>query len=254
LTFFKFVDVPSPAQEVEEHLALCTQIGLKGRIYIGTEGISSTVSGQHRQLRAYRKYLDQHPLFHSIPDIDIKASEVPGHVFDRMIVKLRKEIVALGEVVTQSEVEQYQNDITPEEMNEIMARRDHDEKLREEVAILDMRNTYEYKLGHFKGALPAGTINFRETKDLLAKYKETFKNKKKVIMYCTGHIRCAKLSVLLGKEGISNIYGLNGGIVKYTNTYNDGARLGNLYTFDGVISKKIGDEHTHVTIGKCIYS
>lgn len=73
-------------------------------------------------------------------------------------------------------------------------------------------------------------------------------------MYCTGGIRCEKLSALLHEEGIDNFYGLEGGVVEYTNTYNDGNRLGNLYTFDGRVSCQIGDEQTHTTIATCIYT
>lgn len=116
-----------------------------------------------------------------------------------------------------------------------------------------MRNTYEYKLGHFKGALPAGTVNFREMKELIAKYREKFQGKK-VVMYCTGGIRCDKLSVLLKKNGVEDFYGLEGGVVQYTNTYDDGNWLGSLYTFDGRVSTFIGNSSTHTTIGKCIYS
>lgn len=253
-TLFKFVDIVDPESIAQEHYNLCMDIWLKGRVYIGTEGISSTVSGTNRQLWAYEQYLSQHSLFCNIPDIHTKASDVDGHQFDRMIVRVREEIVALGQTVTTSEVEQYTKNISITEVHDIMSRRDHDESIRKDIAILDMRNTYEYKLGHFKGALPAGTINFREVKDMIALYKDYFKNKKKIIMYCTWGIRCDKLSVLMKKEWFDNIYGIDGGVVKYTNTYNDGAWLGNLYTFDGVISKQIWDKNTHTTIGRCIYT
>ena len=73
-------------------------------------------------------------------------------------------------------------------------------------------------------------------------------------MYCTGGIRCEKLSVLLKDKGVNNIYGLDGGVVKYTNEFNDGNWEGNLYTFDGRVSCQIGDENTHKTIGSCIYT
>ena len=75
--------------------------------------------------------------------------------------------------------------------------------------ILDMRNSYEYKLGHFKNAIPAGTINFREVENLLEDYRNQFQDKK-VLMYCTGGIRCDKLSVLLKEKGIENFYALQG--------------------------------------------
>jgi UPF0176 protein len=110
-----------------------------------------------------------------------------------MQVKYRKEIVALGVSVTQQEVETAYQKVSVDEFKNIIESNDLN------YEILDMRNTYEYKLGHFKKAIPAATINFREVQDLTEKYLEKFANKK-VIMYCTGGIRCEKLSVLLKKK------------------------------------------------------
>jgi UPF0176 protein len=123
----------------------------------------------------------------------------------------------------------------------------------EEWAILDMRNDYERQLWHFKWAIPAGTVNFREVQELIATYKEKLKDKK-VLMYCTWGIRCEKLSVLLKDEWVDNFYGLDGGVVKYTNIHNDGNREGNLYTFDGRVSCHIWDEQTHTSIAHCVYT
>jgi len=110
-----------------------------------------------------------------------------------MIVKYRKEIVALGKVVTESQVKSADKQISIDEFKRIVEEEDKD------WAILDMRNDYERQLGHFKGALPAGTINFKEVQELIQKYKEKLQDKK-VAMYCTGGIRCEKLSVLLKEE------------------------------------------------------
>lgn len=95
LTFYKFVDVEDPVTTCEEHLKFTKDIGMKGRIYIGSEGISSTVTGNEGQIKAYKLYLENHPLWKGIEDIDIKASPTDGHAFPRMQVKVRKEIVSL---------------------------------------------------------------------------------------------------------------------------------------------------------------
>lgn len=247
LTFYSFVDVQDPEREVRDHKQFCVDIGLQWRIYIGEEGISATVSGNTGQILAYKLYLAQHPLFCNIPDIDEKAMPVDGHCFDKMIVKYRKEIVALGKVVTQEMVQRAHQEVSIDEFKKMM-----DEEA-DNVAILDMRNDYEYQLGHFKDALPAGTVTFKEVHTLIQKYKEKLGDKK-VVMYCTGGIRCEKLSALLQEEWMENVYALNGGVVKYVNKYNDGNRHGNLYTFDGRVSTPIGDETTHVTVGSCIYT
>jgi UPF0176 protein len=149
LTFYHFVDIPE--NEIEsvcaEHLSFCSDIGLHGRIYIGTEGISSTVSGNLGQCRSYRMYLQASKYFKNISDndIDTKATLVAGHQFPKLTVKVRHEIVVLGEKVTEEEVKQYRKEFTPEEFKKIL-----DEGRADDYIILDMRNDYEYRLGHFK--------------------------------------------------------------------------------------------------------
>lgn len=104
LPFYKFVDVAHPEEVTQEHMQFCNDIGLKGRVYIGTEGISSTVSGTPRQCRAYQQYLEQTEYFQDIPDIDTKAVDVDSHQFTKMIVKHRDEIVAMGKVYKAQEI------------------------------------------------------------------------------------------------------------------------------------------------------
>ena len=247
LTFYKFVDISDPHEQVADHLRFCTDIGLKGRIYIGEEGISATLTGNEGQIKAYRLYLDSVPYFREIDDIDIKATIVDGHQFSKMIVRYRKEIVALGFVCNAEDVEKSKVKMPIEKFKEVLDKED------DSYVILDMRNNYEYKLGHFKNAIPAGTVTFRELDKVLNDYRQRFQDKK-LIMYCTGGIRCEKASIMLEKAGLEGVYQVDGGVVKYVNTYNDGNWEGNLYTFDDRISTHVGDEKTHKIISKCHYS
>ncbi|MFA7298273.1 MAG: rhodanese-like domain-containing protein [Candidatus Absconditabacterales bacterium] len=247
LTFYKFVDIKNPQQEVKKHLIFCRDIGMKGRIYIGEEGISATVSCNNGQLQAYKTFLSNNEYFNDIIDIDIKSSSIKGHAFEKMIVKYRDEIVSLGVKIDPNQIKNVYQKISIDEFKNIV------DSSNTNYEILDMRNSYEYKLGHFKNAIPSETVNFKEVKEMVKKYSEKFKNKK-VIMYCTGGIRCEKLSVLLKNEGVNNFYSLDGGIIKYINTHNDGNWLGNLYTFDGLVSTPVGDKKTHTQIGTCIYT
>lgn len=248
ITFYKFVDIKEPLIEVKKHLNFCTDIGMKWRIYIGNEGISATATCNNGQLTAYKLFLKNNSYFNDVEEqINIKSSPVEHHMFNKMIVKYRQEIVALGTTITQEAYERSLQELTDAELKEVIDTENKD------WVILDMRNSYEYKLWHFKNAIPAGTINFREVENLLDDYKNQFQDKK-VLMYCTWGIRCDKLSVMLKEKWIDNFYALQGWVVQYVNKHNDGNWLGNLYTFDGVISKKVGDEDTHTTIGTCIYS
>ncbi|MCP4522606.1 MAG: hypothetical protein GY828_00115 [Candidatus Gracilibacteria bacterium] len=248
ITFYKFVDVTDPKKEVEDHLLFCRDIGMKGRVYIGTEGISSTVTCNEGQLAAYKLYLANHELFNNPDDFDIKATKVDSHKFPRMAVKHRDEIVALGKKYSKNEIEEAGNRMSIEDFKDLVDNGNPDEYI-----ILDMRNNHEYKLGHFKNAIPANTMNFRELENEIEDYKKQFGDKK-VISYCTGGIRCEKSTVMLQKAGLKNTYQLDGGVVKYINTYNDGNWEGNLYVFDDRVSDFVGDENTHTTIGECNYT
>lgn len=248
LTFYHFVDVTDPEATCLEHLKFTKDIGMKGRIYIGTEGISSTVTGNEGQILAYKLYLANHPLWKDIEDIDVKSSPTDGHKFPRMQVKVREEIVALGKKYSKEEIEEAGNRMSIEEFKDLLENKNPDD-----YVVLDMRNNHEYKLGHFKNAIPANTLNFRDLDQQIEDYKKQFGDKM-IISYCTGGIRCEKSTVMLQKAGLTNTYQLDGGVVKYINTYNDGNWLGNLYVFDDRVSQQVGDKNTHTTIGECIYS
>ncbi|MBX3045016.1 MAG: rhodanese-related sulfurtransferase [Candidatus Kapabacteria bacterium] len=247
LTFYKFVDIENPRELTEQHRDFCVDIGLRGRIFIGEEGINATVSGNFGQIKAYLLYLKSIPEFRDIPDIEEKTTLVTEHQFNKMIVRYRREIVALGEIFKSSEIQQSTHKISVDEFKEVM------ENYRDDYVLLDMRNDYEYNLGHFRDAVPAGTIYFRELKDVLEDYKKQYSDKK-IIMYCTGGIRCEKAGALLEREGIEGVFQLDGGVVKYVNKFNDKNWVGNLYTFDGRISTPVGDDSTHTIISKCHYS
>jgi UPF0176 protein len=169
LTFYKFVDVTDPEKEVRDHLIFCKDIGMTGRIYIGTEGISSTVTGNVGQIRAYKLYLENHPLWKGIQDIDIKSNPVDGHKFPRMQVKVREEIVALGKKYSREEIEEAGNRMEIDEFKKIL-----DSGKLDDYIILDMRNNHEYKLGHFKNAIPANTLTFKELEEKIDDYKAEF--------------------------------------------------------------------------------
>jgi UPF0176 protein len=248
ITFYKFIDVPEPKKEVAEMKRFLEDIGMKGRIYIGEEGINTQASCNEGQYKAFLMYLNSHPLFNNIPDIEAKATIVDGHKFPKMIVRYRKEIVALGVVYKANDIEEARYKKKVEQFKEML-----DNESPDNYLILDMRNDYEYRLGHFKNAHPAGTMTFKETEQWIDEYKKRGGNKE-VIMYCTGGIRCEKLAVMLQESGMEGVKQLDGGVVKYVNSFNDGNWLGNLYTFDDRVSTPVGDNKTHQIIAKCHYS
>lgn len=249
ITVYKFVDIPEEELKTiaQQHLDFCRDLGIMGRIYIGTEGISSTITGNTWQIESYRWYLESSKYFKNIEGFYEKSTPVDGHKFPRISVKIRDEIVKLGVKVSQKEVEQYKKKISPDEVKRIIEEQDPN------YIILDMRNDYEYHLWHLKWAIPAGTVNFREVPSLLEKYWEQAKGKK-IIWYCTWWIRCEKASVLANKNSETEYLAIDGGVMWYINSHNDGNWLGNLYTFDDRVSTFVWDENTHSTIWECLYS
>jgi len=248
LAFYKFANIKEPEAEVKKMKLFCSDIGMKGRIYIGEEGINAQCSVNDGQKEALILYLESNLYFKNIPDIETKSTPVPNHQFPKMIVRYKKEIVGLGAIYDASEIIESKFKISTDEFKNVIDRGDPADYL-----ILDMRNNYEYDLGHFKYAEPAGTMTFRETEQFISDYREK-SGDKEVIMYCTGGIRCEKLAVLLKHSGMENVKQLDGGVIKYTNLHNDGNWLGNLYTFDDRVSTHIGDSKTHTVIGRSHYT
>ena len=248
LAFYKFVNITNAETEVKNMKRFCDDIGMKGRIYIGEEGINAQCSTNDGQKEALLLYLENNIFFNNILDIETKSTPISSHQFPKMIVRYKKEIVGLGAIYNTSEIEESKFKISVDDYKHII-----DDENPDDYLVLDMRNNYEYELGHFKNAEPAGTMTFRETEKYISDYREKA-GEKEVVMYCTGGIRCEKLAVLLKNSGMKNVKQLDGGVIKYTNLHNDGNWLGNLYTFDDRVSTHIGDSKTHTVIGKSHYS
>ena len=248
LTFYKFIYVPDPRDEVKKLKRFCTDIGMRGRIYIGEEGINAQCSANPGQKQALIFYLNNHPLFNEIEDMETKETLVDAHKFPKMIVRYRKEIVALGITYKSNNIDKAKYKMSIDNFKDVIDKRDPSDYM-----ILDMRNNYEYNLGHFKNAFPAGTKTLKETEQFIEEYRSEAGDKE-IIMYCTGGIRCEKLAVMLRNSGMENVKQLDGGVIKYVNRFDDGNWLGNLYTFDDRVSTYVGSEDTHTMIGKCHYS
>ena len=232
LLYYKYHTIEDTEKFVADHLRFTKSIGLRGRILVSPNGINGTVSGTVKQTDQYKEYL------HSIPgfeDVWFKIDEVDDYAHSKMFVRPRNEIVSLR---LDEEIDHDPNDITgkklkPSEFREAI--------LDEDTIVLDTRNTYEYDLGHFKGAVRPEIQNFRELPDWIIENKEKFMDKK-VVMYCTGGIRCEKFSGWMLREGIGTEIGqLEGGIDTYGKDPETKGELwdGKMYVFDERIAVPI---------------
>lgn len=222
LLFYKYQTIEDPEAFASEHLTFCKSIGLKGRILVGKEGINGTVSGSIEQTNQYKEYV--HSLS-GFEDVWFKEDEADGFAHKKMYVRARDEIVALNleeDINPHSTTGQY---LSPTEFREAI--------LDENTVVLDTRNDYEYDLGHFKGALRPEIKNFRELPQWVIDNKEKFMEKR-VVVYCTGGIRCEKFSGWMVREGFKDVGQLHGGIDTYGKDPEVQGDLweGKMYVFD----------------------
>ena len=201
LLFYKFVRIDNPEQFTAEHLQYCKDLGVKGRILIASEGINGTLSGTVQQTERYMRDLQANPLF---SDIVFKIDEADGHTFKKMFVRHKKELVTF----------RYEKELDPNRIGgkRLSPAEFYEQLQNEDVIVLDGRNDYEYDIGHFRGAIRPEVESFREFPEWIRNNLSGYKDKK-VLTYCTGGIRCEKLTGFLLSEGFSDVAQLEGGIV-----------------------------------------
>lgn len=239
LLFYKYVSIENPEEFAAEHLKACKELGLKGRILVGIEGINGTCSGTIEQTDAYMELLRSDERF---SDIVFKIDEADGHAFKKMHVRYRKEIVNLS----------LDNDINPNELTgKYLSPKEFFEQMqREDTVVIDARNDYEYDVGHFRGAVRPDIETFRELPEWIRKNKDKFEGKK-ILTYCTGGIRCEKFSGWLIREGFEDVGQLHGGIVTYGKDPEVKGQLwdGQCYVFDERLTVPI-NQVEHVIVGR----
>lgn len=241
ILYYQYTPVSDPKALMLSQRAICERLGLKGRIIVATEGINGTLEGTEKAIVEYCKDLTSDPRFATI---NIKKSIGSGDSFPKLKVKVRDEIVSakLGE-----------EDVKPWETTGIHLSAEELQKWIDEgkeFEIVDMRNNYEYKVGHFEGSLNPELGNFRDLPNAISALKEKVGNKP-VLTVCTGGVRCEKASAYLLKKGFENVYQLENGIVTYMEKFPNKAFKGKLYVFDERIAMDFDDPSKHEVVGKC---
>ena len=203
--FYKFVELPDFKQLKGPLTACCEQQQVKGTILLAEEGINSTIAGVPESVHAVLEYLRRDPRLADLVHKEAFTDEMP---FYRMKVRLKREIVTMG-VPGVSPTKMAGTYVKPEEWNKLL-----DDP---SVVFVDVRNDYEVSLGTFKGALDPKTKSFSELPTWVRE-QAALRNKPKVAMFCTGGIRCEKSTAFMRAEGFSEVYHLEGGILKYLET------------------------------------
>jgi UPF0176 protein len=180
----------------------CEDLQLKGSIYLAKEGINASLAGTHSKLCTFLDWLEQDSRFQ---DLRVQWSGSNTIPFYRFKVRLKQEIVTLGigDVDPRCRVGTY---VKPSQWNELIQRPD--------VLLIDTRNDYEYRLGHFQNAINPDTVSFRDFPKYVSENLDP-EQKQRVAMYCTGGIRCEKATAYLLDKGFSEVFHLEGGILNY---------------------------------------
>lgn len=222
---YHFVAFPDPAALRPALLGLCEREGIKGTILLANEGINGTVAGPQAGIEKLWAHIDALPGCAGFEHKESTASEMP---FKRMKVRLKKEIVTMG----QSQVKPTEGTgqyVDPADWNELISSPD--------VAVIDTRNDYEVGIGTFEGAIDPQTKTFREFPQWWEENKDRFHNKK-IAMFCTGGIRCEKSTNFLKGQGVEDVFHLKGGILKYLENVpqDDSKWEGECFVFDNRVS------------------
>ena len=206
ISFYKFVTILNLEELKIQIENICSKFDTKGTILIAPEGINGTIEGSKNNIKKFLETLKNNKKF---SDIIPKYSYSPKDSFNRMKVRLKKEIVTIGntEVNPNKYIGKY---IEPNDWNELIS--------DPNTILIDTRNEYEVAIGTFKGAINPKTKSFRDLpnwiKNNLENEDDDYKNKK-IAMFCTGGIRCEKSTSYLVQKGFTNVSHLKGGILKY---------------------------------------
>ena len=248
LLYYKFSPLSDPEAVKLWQKSLCDNLNLKGRILISRHGINGTVGGDIDDLKSYIKSTKQ---FEQFKDIVWKWSDGSREDFPRMSVKNRRELVGFKNSDDEFDVDEKGvigggQHLKPEQVHELV------EKYGDDVVFFDGRNQHEAKIGKFKNAIVPNTNTSRDFIAELDSNKYDELKNKKIVTYCTGGIRCEVISAMMKKRGFSDVYQIDGGIVKYGEKYgDDGLWEGSLRVFDNRMTIDFSD-HTK-TIGQCTH-
>ncbi len=237
ILFYKYVSVEDPEALSARLRAQAKEHTLVGRILVAGEGINGTLEGSVEDTEAFAEELLQDERF---SDMRIKRSAGTGRAFPKLSVKVREEIVGTRFPASVDPTKRTGKYLAPETLREWY-------EGGKDFVVVDMRNDYEYRSGHFKDSINPGLENSRDLPEALPKL-ENLKDKT-VLTVCTGGVRCEKMSAFLLENGFNDVYQLDNGIHGYMEKYPGKDFLGSLYTFDDRKTMHFGGERE--IIGTC---
>ena len=240
ISFYCYFKIDDPVLFRNKLYADLKQMGVLGRIYLATEGINAQISVPSENFESFRTYL------YSIEPLNLLRLNVAvdddGKSFYVLDIKVRNKIVADGIDDATFSMEQKGKYVNAAAFNKLTA--------DAETVIIDMRNHYEYEVGHFENAIEIPSDTFREQLPMAAEMMQVDKEKN-IIMYCTGGIRCEKASAYMLHKGFKNVFHLEGGIINYVNQVKAAGLENKFHGKNFVFDQRLGERVTEEIIANC---
>ncbi len=244
LSFYRYMHIGNPSEFRDELYKKLNELKVYGRIYVAREGINAQISVPSINLAKFQEFLYSiqglnKVRFNIAVDDDARLNDAVGQgkSFWVLKIKVREKIVADGIVDPKFDMSRKGNYVDAVSFNELAA--------SPETIVVDMRNHYEYEVGHFENAIEIPSDTFREQLPMAVSMLKDKKDKN-IIMYCTGGIRCEKASAWMLHNGFKNVFHLEGGIIQYANKVKEedleNKFLGKNFVFDGRLGEKVGEE------------
>jgi UPF0176 protein len=240
ISFYCYFKIDEPAAFRNTLYKDFKDLGVLGRIYLAEEGINAQMSVPSQNFEAFKNYLYSYEPLNGLR-LNVAVDD-DGKSFYVLDVKVRNKIVADGIHDPSFDMANRGRYVNAEQFNELTK--------DPETVVIDMRNHYEYEVGHFEKAIEIPSDTFREQLPMAAAMMEADKNKN-IIMYCTGGIRCEKASAYMLHKGFKNVFHLEGGIINYVNQVKENGLKNKFHGKNFVFDQRLGERVTDEIIAQC---
>lgn len=236
LSFYAYAQIPNPTQFRNELFLAWNKLDVLGRIYVAHEGINAQLSLPADYFYAFKDTIEVYDFMKGIRlNIAVEQDDLS---FLKLTIKVRDKIVADGLVDDTFDVTNIGIHLKAKEFNDLLE--------DPNTIVVDMRNHYESEIGHFTNAIKPDVDTFRESLPIIENQLSEHKQDKKLLMYCTGGIRCEKASAYFKHKGFENVYQLEGGIIEYTRQVKaeglESKFIGKNFVFDHRLGERITDD------------
>jgi UPF0176 protein len=236
ISFYEYHNIEDVQRFRDQLFIAWDALEVLGRIYVADEGINAQLSVPAENFNAFKSHLDSIDWLNGVR-LNI-AVEQYNKSFLKLKVKVRKKILADGLDDHSFDVTDKGVHLKADDFNKVIA--------EDDTILIDMRNHYETEIGHFEGAITPDVDTFRESLDLIEEHLKDHKEDKKLVMYCTGGIRCEKASAYFKHKGFKQVFQLEGGIINYARQVEsedlDNKFIGKNFVFDHRKAERISDE------------